>query len=119
MTAGDTAGNYGKTTEFIIYSTKGRHLLNGKRDNNILEFKRVNRKKQIHQNQKPVKLLEYLISKSTNKGGTVLDPFGGGGSTLIACEDTGRTCYMMELEEKYCDRIIERYNEYVSQTRLI
>ena len=44
---------------------------------------------------------------------TVLDPFGGSGSTLIACEQTNRICYMMELDPKYCDVIVNRYIEQV------
>ena len=50
---------------------------------------------------------------STMSNCTVLDPFGGSGSTLIACEQTNRICYMMELDPKYCDVIVNRYIEQV------
>ena len=46
-------------------------------------------------------------------GSIVLDPFGGSGSTLIACEQTDRVCYMVELDEKYCDVIVKRTIEQV------
>lgn len=62
---------------------------------------------------KPIPLLAYPIMNSTMTNCTVLDPFGGSGSTLIACEQTKRTCFMMELDEKYCDVIVKRYIEQV------
>lgn len=62
---------------------------------------------------KPIPLLAYPIMNSTMTNCTVLDPFGGSGSSLIACEQTKRTCFMMELDEKYCDVIVKRYIEQV------
>ena len=56
---------------------------------------------------KPIPLLAYPIMNSTMSNCTVLDPFGGSGSTLIACEQTNRICYMMELDPKYCDVIVQ------------
>lgn len=61
---------------------------------------------------KPIALLAYLIQNSSKKGDIVLDNFGGSGSTLIACEQTGRKCRMMELDEKYCDVIRRRWAEF-------
>lgn len=63
----------------------------------------------MHPTVKPQHLLEKLIKNSSKPGWTILDPFGGSGSTLIAAEQLGRTCYMAELDEKYCDVIIARY----------
>jgi DNA modification methylase len=62
---------------------------------------------------KPVAMLAYAILKSRRSNCIVLDPFGGSGSTLIACEQTGRVCDMIELDEKYCDVIVKRYIEQV------
>ena len=57
---------------------------------------------------KPVELLAYPILNSSMANCVVLDPFGGSGSTLIACEQTDRVCRMVELDEKYCDVIVRR-----------
>lgn len=66
---------------------------------------------------KPIPLLAYPIMNSTLSNCTVLDPFGGSGSTLIACEQTNRICYMMELDPKYCDVIVQRYIEQVGSSK--
>lgn len=65
-----------------------------------------------HPTMKPIKLIARLIRNSSRKGEIVIDPFGGSGSTLIACEQMGRICYTAELDPKYCDVIIERYENY-------
>jgi len=62
---------------------------------------------------KPVPLVAYPILNSSLTGCIVLDPFGGSGSTLIACEQTDRVCYTVELDEKFCDVIVKRYIEQV------
>ena len=66
-----------------------------------------------HPTTKPVDMLKYFIKNSSEKGDIVLDTFGGSGSTLIACEQTGRVCRMMEILPKYCDAIRKRYAEFV------
>jgi site-specific DNA-methyltransferase (adenine-specific) len=63
----------------------------------------------VHPTQKPVRLSARAIRSSTDAGASILDLFGGSGSTLIACEQLNRTCYMMELDPKYCDVIIKRW----------
>ena len=65
-----------------------------------------------HPSMKPVEMLVYLVQNSSKHGEIVLDNFGGSGSTLIACEQTGRVCRMMELDEKYCDVIRRRWAEF-------
>ena len=62
---------------------------------------------------KPIPLLAYPICNSSMSNTLILDPFGGSGSTLIACEQTDRSCYTAELDEKYCDVIVKRYIEQV------
>lgn len=74
----------------------------------VLEFNKPARNGE-HPTMKPVELFAYQIKNSTKKGETVLDLFGGSGTTIIACEQTGRTAYCMELDERYCDVIIKRY----------
>lgn len=65
--------------------------------------------KRYHPTQKPIKLAEWFLKRYSKDGHIIVDLFGGSGSTLIACEQLDRTCYMMELDEKYCDVIIKRW----------
>ena len=67
------------------------------------------RKSDLHPTMKPIELVANAIQNSSMEGDIVLDLFGGSGSTLIACEQTNRKCYMMELDPHYCDVIIERW----------
>ena len=67
---------------------------------------------------KPIALVARAIENSSEKGASVLDLFGGSGSTLIACEQTGRTCYMMELAPHYVDVIIRRWQALTSGTAI-
>ena len=64
-----------------------------------------------HPTMKPVALLAYQIANNTKGEDIALDLFGGSGTTLVACEQLGRKCYMMELDPKYCDVIIKRWEE--------
>ena len=67
----------------------------------------------VHPTQKPVKLCTWFIQKYSAKGQTVVDLFGGSGSTLVSCEITGRTCYMAELDPKYVDVIRKRFAKHI------
>jgi len=78
----------------------------------IWEFEKP-KKNADHPTMKPVALVAYPILNSSLSNCIVLDPFGGSGSTLIACEQTDRICYTIELDEKYCDVIVKRYVEQV------
>ena len=70
----------------------------------------IKRKEQgNHPTPKPIELIAKALKNSSRNGDKVLDSFGGSGSTLIACEQLGRKCYMMELDPKYCDVIIKRW----------
>lgn len=64
-----------------------------------------------HPTMKPVRLIAYLMANSSRKGDAVLDTFAGSGTTLIAAEQLGRCCYAMELDPRYCDVIIERWEK--------
>ena len=70
---------------------------------------------ELHPTMKPIKLLAKLIKNSSRKGEIVVDLFGGSGSTLIACEQLDRICYMCELDPKYCDVIIKRFEELTGE----
>ena len=105
---GDLKGAYAGQHEIILFGHKGKVSLEGGRDTDIWEFKRTPPK--LHPTQKTVELIEYAITKvMCNR---VLDFFLGSGSTLIACEKTNRKCYGMELDPKYCDVIIKRWEDY-------
>lgn len=71
----------------------------------------------VHPTQKPCKLLQKIINRFDKDGSfnNILDLFGGSGSTLIACEQLGRTCYMMELDPKYVDVIIDRWEQLTDE----
>ena len=68
-----------------------------------------------HPTMKPIKLLARQIKNSSKKGENVLDIFGGSGSTLITCEQLGRHCFTVELDPKYCDVIIKRWEDFTGQ----
>lgn len=73
----------------------------------------------LHPTMKPVPLMGRLIKNSTKPGEVVLDPFGGSGSTLIACEQLGRVCHTMELDPRYCDVIIDRWEQFTGQKAVL
>ena len=79
------------------------------------------KKNRVHPTQKPVKLFAEIVKKfdKNNNFKTVLDLFGGSGSTLIACEQLDRTCYMMELDPKYCDVIIKRWETLTGEKAVL
>lgn len=80
----------------------------------VLEFEKPARNAE-HPTMKPVPLMAYEIHNSSRVGDTVLDSFGGSGSTLMACEQTGRKCVTMELDPHYCDVILKRWEDYTGQ----
>ena len=77
----------------------------------VMEFNKP-KKNDVHPTMKPVEMLIYLLKNSSQRGNLVLDTFGGSGSTLIACEQSGRVCRTMELDPKYCDVIRKRWAEF-------
>jgi site-specific DNA-methyltransferase (adenine-specific) len=80
----------------------------------ILEFDRPSRNAE-HPTMKPVELIQYQVENNTKGSDVVLDLFGGGGSTLIACEKTGRHARLMELDPKYCDVIVRRWQDFTGK----
>jgi DNA modification methylase len=96
------------------WKKKGKHnWYADRKQSTIWEFDRPT-KNDLHPTMKPVNLVAHPILNSSMSNCIVLDPFGGSGSTLIACEQTNRICYTIELDVKYCDVIINRYKEQVS-----
>ena len=104
--------------EPCLYGWKknGKHQwYTGRKETTIWEFDKP-KKNSDHPTMKPIPLLAYPIMNSSMSNSVVLDPFGGSGSTLIACEQTDRICYTVELDEKFCDVIVKRYIEQVGGT---
>ncbi len=101
------------------WKKKGKHQwYTGRKESTIWEFDKP-KKNGDHPTMKPIPLLAYPIMNSSMSNTLVLDPFGGSGSTLIACEQTDRSCYMIELDEKFCDVIVKRYIEQVSSADVV
>ena len=100
--------------EPCLYGWKGgeAHSWYGDRSQTtVMEYPKP-KKNDVHPTMKPVEMLAYLLRNSTQRGDVVLDTFGGSGSTLVACEQTGRVCRTMELDPKYCDVIRRRWAEF-------
>ena len=104
--------------EPVLYGWKknGKHQwYTGRKETTIWEFDKP-KKNGDHPTMKPIPLLAYPIGNSSMANSVVLDPFGGSGSTLIACEQTDRICRTIELDEKFCDVIVNRYIEQVGSS---
>lgn len=88
----------------------------GRSETTVWEYDKP-KKNDLHPTMKPVNLIAYPIKNSSMSSSIVLDPFGGSGSTLIACEQMDRICHTIELDEKFCDVIVNRFAEYVGSTK--
>jgi len=106
--------DYQRQYEPILYGWKEGtdHYWCGARDQGDVWFVKKPVVNDLHPTMKPVELIERAIRNSSKSRDTVLDPFAGSGSTLIACEKTGRQARLIELEPKYCDVIIRRFEEF-------
>jgi len=100
---------YRRQCEFILYVRDKPFTKKDKSDFDLWQINRDNSKDYVHGTQKPVGVPARAIKNSSKKNDIVLDLFGGSGSTLIACEQLNRKCYMMELDEIYCQVILDRY----------
>lgn len=107
--------------EPILYGWKegaAHHFINDRTQSTILEFDKPSRNAE-HPTMKPIDLLVKLIKNSSKENNIILDLFGGSGSTLIATEQTKRTCYMMELDPKYCDVIVKRWEKLTNKKAIL
>ena len=109
---GDLKNSYSPNHEFIIVGHNGKAELKGKRHSDVWEIARDGFNNYKHPTQKPIGLSSFAINNHSDKNDLVLDLFLGSGSTLIAAEKLNRKCYGMELDEKYCDVIIERWEQF-------
>lgn len=104
-------------TELICYATRGKHTFNFPKEGHALSSWTIQKKNgnSGHPTEKPVAVPAMGISHSSKQKDLILDLFGGSGSTLIACEQLDRRCFMMEISEHYCDVIIRRWEDFTGQ----
>ena len=109
--------DYQRQYEPILYGWKEGtdHFWCGARDQGDVWFVKKPVANDLHPTMKPVELVERAVGNSSKGRDTVLDPFGGSGTTMIACEKTGRHARLIELEPKYCDVIIRRWQEFTGK----
>jgi len=115
-TRGDLKGNYGYQYEMVLYAHKGRRWLFGKRDSDVLYFDKVPTQYMQHPTEKPIKLLEYLIGKSTEVDEVVLDMFMGSGSTCVAAKNIGRRYIGIEMEPTWFEVAKKRLEQTEQQS---
>jgi len=101
--------------EYLILFRKNATWNNGLKDANYSRCLEFGREKGLHPTMKPVELIENEIKISSKPSSIVVDFFNGSGSTMIACEKTGRKYHGIELEEKYCDVTIKRWEQYTGK----
>jgi DNA modification methylase len=106
--------DYNPQHELIAYGWHGRHKMERCKDKSVIFFPKPHRS-ELHPTMKPIGLLRKLILNSTKIGEVVYDPFGGSGSTLIACEHTKRKCVMIEMEPQHIQTIIARWEKLTGQ----
>ena len=113
--------DYQRQYEPILYGWREGtdHYWCGARDQGDVWFVNKPVANDLHPTMKPVELIERAILNSSKSRDTVLDPFAGSGSTLIACEKTGRQARLIELDPKYCDVIIRRFEEFSGKRALL
>jgi len=114
LTRKDFMGNH----EWCFYGWRegaAHHFLGPNNAVDVWSVKKVNPQSMVHLTEKPVELAVRAIQYSSRTGENVLDLFGGSGSTLIACEQTGRKAFLMELDALYCDVIVQRWENFTGK----
>lgn len=111
---GDLKKTFSSDYEVALVWHRGAELC-GKRIGSVWTIKKDSSIKYVHPTQKPVALAEEALDKTTRQKNIVLDLFGGSGSTLIACEKQNRHARLMELDPKYCDVIVKRWEDFTGK----
>ena len=107
--------DYHSKHEIILYGWMNRHKFYGPKNRTTVIDYGTRNVNNLHPTMKPLEILNQLITDGSKKEMIVFDPFLGSGSTLIACEQTGRSCYGLELSPAYCDVIIERWENFTGK----
>lgn len=108
---GDLEHSHARQTEVALFYPGSKHFFPDGRPSDVVEFART--QNELHPTQKPIDLMAQVVRWTD---GIVFDPFAGSGSTLIACEQLNRTCYAVELDPKYVDVIIARWEKLTGLT---
>jgi DNA modification methylase len=111
---GDLKKTFLSDYEVALVWHRGAELC-GKRIGSVWTINKDGASTYVHPTQKPVALSEEALDKTTKQGALVLDLFGGSGSTLIGCEKTNRQARLMELDPKYCDVIVKRWQDFTGK----
>ena len=112
---GDLEGQYALDYELALFCAKGSPKFRGSRGMAVWQVSKDAAASYVHPTQKPVALAERAIADFSDKRSIVLDLFGGSGTTLIACEKTGRIARLMELDPRYVDVIVKRWQEFTGK----
>lgn len=107
--------------EPILYGWKegaAHHFINDRTQSTILEFDRP-KQSALHPTMKPIDLIARLVKNSSKENDIILDLFGGSGSTIITAEQLNRICYSMELDPKYCDVIVKRWETLTNKEAIL
>lgn len=112
---GDLNGQYALDYEIALFCTKGSPKFRGARGMAVWKVGKDSASNYVHPTQKPVELAERAIGDFSDPKNVVMDLFGGSGSTLIACEKTNRQARLMELDPKYCDVIVKRWQDFTGK----
>ena len=115
---GDLKRTFSTDYEIILCSNNDKEIT-GKRIGSVWNISKDNANDYVHATQKPVELSATAIKNTTNENDNILDLFGGSGSTLIACEQLNRKCYMMELDPHYIDVIIQRWENFTGKKAVL
>lgn len=99
---------YGYSYEMAVFASKGHRKLNGGRPNSVFRMTPVPHGRRVHPTEKPIGLLTDWITRSSNTDETVLDPFAGSGTTLVAARNIGRRAIGVEIDERYCEAAAAR-----------
>jgi DNA modification methylase len=113
-----TRKDYMGAFEICFYGWKegaAHHFYGPNNATDLWHLKKVNPQSMVHLTEKPVELAARAIEYSSQPGDNVLDLFGGSGSTLIGCEQTGRRGFLMEMDPWYCDVIVQRFEQFTGQ----
>lgn len=111
--------DFQKTEQQLINWAKKQKKAEIEGKTTVWSMKRDKVNEYVHPTQKPVELIQYALTNSTKQDDIVMDLFGGSGSTMIASEKMARSAYIMELDPKYIDVIVERYCEYTGNRNII